>query len=194
MRTEHGSLVLLSQISSGGVGERAHHCLGRDRTAAVPAAEAPERRWRPLGTLERDGDPPRQPSCSPCRLLSINLEAAWKRQTAAKGSSYWRQVARGAARATDGSRSQQLLAPYKQEVARSSRAPPISIDPVRNRNATFRGSESGVLKGCCGSFGGSARRPGGKLVRRLDRAPSRPASPEHLAASSPARPSRPSPL
>lgn len=61
VRTEHGSLVLLSQISSGGVDERAHHYLGRDRTAAVPAAEAPERRWRPLGTLERDGDPPRQP-------------------------------------------------------------------------------------------------------------------------------------
>jgi hypothetical protein len=52
VRTEHGSLVLLSQISSGGVGERAHHCLGRDRTAAVRAAEAPERRWRPLGTRQ----------------------------------------------------------------------------------------------------------------------------------------------
>src|SRR5688500_13429528 len=57
-----------------------------------------------------------------------NVEALWKRQTAAKCSSYVRAIARRAVRATGRGRPQHLLAPYKQEVARSSRAPPIPPD------------------------------------------------------------------
>jgi hypothetical protein len=53
------------------------------------------------------------------------MEAPWKRQTAAERSSYVRLTARAADLATGGSKPQQVLAPYKQEVARSSRAPPI---------------------------------------------------------------------
>jgi hypothetical protein len=52
------------------------------------------------------------------------MEALWKRQTAAVRSSQARFSARRAERAADRIRPQQLLAPYKQEVARSSRAPP----------------------------------------------------------------------
>jgi hypothetical protein len=54
------------------------------------------------------------------------VEALWKRQTAAERSSQARFIARRAVWATDGGRPQQLLAPDKQEVARSSRAPPIT--------------------------------------------------------------------
>jgi hypothetical protein len=53
------------------------------------------------------------------------VEALWKRQTAADRSKFGASIARRADSATGGSRAQQLLAPYKQEVARSSRAPPI---------------------------------------------------------------------
>jgi hypothetical protein len=53
----------------------------------------------------------------------------WKRRgidkTAAECSSQARSIARRAVWAADGARPQQMLAPYKQEVARSSRAPPI---------------------------------------------------------------------
>ena len=59
-RAERGSLGLLSEISVGRVGEREHHFLRRNRTAAVAAAEAPERCWFAVGALEGYGDPPRQ--------------------------------------------------------------------------------------------------------------------------------------
>jgi hypothetical protein len=57
------------------------------------------------------------------------MEAQWKRQTAANRSSQEQQAARGAVWATNRGRPQQMLAPYKQEVARSSRAPPITRKP-----------------------------------------------------------------
>ncbi len=50
------------------------------------------------------------------------MEAAHR----SKRSTYVPAIASVAFLATGGSRSQQLLEPYKQEVARSSRAPPIN--------------------------------------------------------------------
>jgi hypothetical protein len=70
--------------------------------------------WRPLSSLSLSRE-----------SSSTLVEALWKRQTAAERSSQARFIARRAVWATDGGRPQQLLAPYKQEVARSSRAPPI---------------------------------------------------------------------
>jgi hypothetical protein len=60
------------------------------------------------------------------------VEAVWKRQTAAKRSSSELPSLATRTEATDRSRSQHVLAPYKQEVARSSRAPPIAA-PGSNR-------------------------------------------------------------
>ena len=61
------------------------------------------------------------------------MEAPWKRQTAAERSSYV-TFHRFPGRLSD--KRQQIAAParaYKQEVARSSRAPPISTSPLSKR-------------------------------------------------------------
>jgi len=78
----------------------------------------------------------------------------WKRagsgQTAAKCGTYVRDIAHRAAPATGGSRPQPLLAPYKQEVARSSRAPALG-KPLPKRDVWHRSSRSACRERDCGS-------------------------------------------
>jgi hypothetical protein len=66
----------------------------------------------------------------------------WNRSGSGKpqqsAASYVRPIARRAVWATGGSRPQDLLAPYKQEVARSSRAPPILTGPLPKPNVCQR--------------------------------------------------------
>ena len=69
---------------------------------------------------------------------AAHVEALWKRPTAADGSSMRGPSLAQRLSATGGSRRQQLLAPYTQEVARSSRAPPTprrAVD-IRTRRVT----------------------------------------------------------
>jgi hypothetical protein len=61
------------------------------------------------------------------------------------------------------------LAPYKQEVARSSRAPPIVTSPLPKRNGSHRASDRTSPEWCCGSVveavaGRTGRRP---VLQRL---------------------------
>ena len=66
----------------------------------------------------------------------INVEARWKRQTAAERSSYVRPIARRAVLARGGSRPQHVLAPSKQRVAGSSPAGGILRRPLPKLRAS----------------------------------------------------------
>jgi hypothetical protein len=96
------------------------------------------------------------------------VEALGKRQSAANGSSQAGPSACGAARATRGNRPRKLLAPYKQEVARSSRAPPIVAGLLPNRNLGGRSSE---LRPLCTCIRRAGRRGGGEPVTSTNRSP-----------------------
>ena len=120
----------------------------------------------------------------PCESRSNHVEALWKRQTAAGRNRYGRSIARRADQATGGSRRQQLLAPYKQEVARSSRAPPISAGPLRKRNLSHLIGGRHVSEWCRGSVVEARRatRAAAGSLRHLNGVPSRPASLRSVAS------------
>jgi len=79
--------------------------------------------------------------------------------TGADRSSFTRRIARRAVLATRGSTPQHMLVPYKQEVARSSRAPPIVAGPLSKRDVRDRSSDPTCPKRCCGSVVEARRGP-----------------------------------
>jgi hypothetical protein len=107
--------------------DRAVVLIARSDRAATRSTRSRRRlrRWLSGGRGTARGTPFGAALLLPCESRRDGVEALWKRQTAANRSRHVPLVARRAAWVTGGSKPQRLLAPYKQEVARSSRAPPI---------------------------------------------------------------------
>jgi hypothetical protein len=106
----------------------------------------------------RRGGAPVRPTRRP---PGSRVERAWKRRTAAERSTYTHTIACRAAGATDRSRRQHPLAPYKQEVARSSRAPPILLPATLQR-----GTAASMLDHCCFSRRAEAQRALPRMAAR----------------------------